>query len=115
MSQRSARYQQQITGRPITECYKVRGVCFDGGDLKLLLEAKGRGYANKFLDNLEPRPWFKKGAEKLVDQAQRQILAANGTPIHWHVAEEKAAKAIAKLLRDANTRGIKVIHTPAMP
>jgi hypothetical protein len=115
MSRRSARYQEQITGRPVTECYEVRGVRFDGHDRGVLLEAKGRGYANKFTDTLEPRRWFKTGAQKLVDQAERQVKAANGMPIRWHVAEAKAAEAIRKLLSKRNIQGIEVVHTPVVP
>lgn len=115
MSRRSARYQEQISGRPVSESYIVRGVRFDGFKKGMLREAKGRGYANKFFDDLRPRPWFKKGAENLVSQAQRQTAVANGTPIRWHVAESKAADAIRKLLENAGVRGIEVVHTPALP
>jgi hypothetical protein len=55
MSRRAARYQQQISGRPVDEAYwvggthsKAGGVKFDGFQDGVLLEAKGPGYANKF-------------------------------------------------------------------
>jgi hypothetical protein len=115
MSRRSARYQEQISGRPASESYVVRGVRFDGFKKGVLREAKGRGYANKFFDSLEPRRWFAKGAESLRDQALRQSRAANGVPIRWHVAESKAADAIRKILKEARVKGIEVVHTPALP
>ncbi|PTL80450.1 hypothetical protein DAT35_27825 [Vitiosangium sp. GDMCC 1.1324] len=82
---------------------------------RLMLEAKGPGYANKFTDRLEPKPWFTRGARNIVDQAQRQFRAARGAPIRWHVAEARAADAIRKMLDDAGLHGIEVIHTPALP
>jgi hypothetical protein len=115
MSRRAARYQEQISGRPVNESYVVRGVRFDGYENGVLLEAKGPGYANKFTRELDPKPWFTKGARSLVDQAQRQLQVANGTPIRWHVAESKAAEAIRELLNNAGMHGIEVVHTPVLP
>jgi predicted small secreted protein len=123
MSRRAARYQQQISGRPVDEAYWVGGVGRKSGGLKfdgfqdgVLLEAKGPGYANKFLDNLAPQPWFTpSGARQLITQARQQFNAAKGVPIRWHVAEEKAAHAIRKLLKDAKVLGVEVVHTPALP
>jgi len=110
MSIRSAAYQARITGRSVVESYVVKGVKFDGFKNGILLEAKGPGYAS-FVRNGEFRNWFK-GAENMVDQARRQVRVAGGTPIHWHVAEENAAKAIRELLRDNEITGIDIIHTP---
>ncbi len=123
MSRRAARYQQQLTGRPVDEVYwvggldrKSGGVAFDGFQDGVLLEAKGPGYANKFMDNLAPKPWFApSGAHQLMDQALRQLRAAKGVPIRWHVAEEKAANAIRKLLKENKLLGVEVVHTPALP
>ncbi len=122
MSKRSARYQEQITGHSSSEAYWVGGKDLKSGGVKLdgfkdgtLLDAKGPGYANKFTAALEPKPWFKdSGARQLVEQARRQLNAAKGVPIRWHVAEKKAADAIRKLLEDAKVRGIEVVHTPAL-
>jgi len=54
MSQRAARYQEQICGQPVSEAYWVGGVGKSSGGVKfdgfkdgILLEAKGPGYANK--------------------------------------------------------------------
>jgi hypothetical protein len=115
MSRRAARYQEQISGRPVGESYITRGVRFDGYENGVLLEAKGPGYANKFTAELAPKPWFAKGAQGLRDQALRQSQAANGVPIRWHVAEPKAAEAIRKLLERAQVRGIEVVHSPVLP
>jgi len=81
-----------------------------------LLEAKGLGYANKFTDTLlDPKRWFTRGARNLVEQAQRQLRAAKGTPIRWHVAEAKTADAIRKLFAGNGVEGIEVVHTLALP
>jgi hypothetical protein len=115
MSRRAARYQERISGYPVDQSYVVRGVRFDGYKDGVLLEAKGPGYANKFLDELTPKRWFTKGARNMVEQAQRQLRAANGTPIRWHVAEAKAADAIRVLFESNGVRGIDVVHTLALP
>jgi hypothetical protein len=82
----------------------------------VLQEAKGPGYANKFLDNLSPKRWFKSsGAKALVEQAGRQFRAEKGFPIRWHVAEEKTAQAIRRLLNDNDIEGIEVVFTPPLP
>jgi hypothetical protein len=115
-SERAARYQQQITGRPIEEAYWVDGVKFDGYKNGVLLEAKGPGYADKFLDTLAPEFWFEhSGAHDLIKQAKRQFDAAKGVPIQWHVAESRAADAIRLLLKRAGHGAIEVIHTPVIP
>ncbi|MFL5344013.1 MAG: Tox-REase-5 domain-containing protein [Hyalangium sp.] len=122
MSKRSARYQEQITGHSSSEAYWVGGKDLKSGGVKLdgfkdgtLLDAKGPGYANKFTDGLKPKPWFEPtGAKQIIEQAKRQLKAAPGVPIRWHVAEKKAADAIRKLLDDAKVRGIEVVHTPAL-
>jgi filamentous hemagglutinin len=112
MSERAAAYQTQITGRT-GESYVVNGVKFDGVGAKGLVDAKGPGYAN-FVKDGQFQPWFK-GKQALLDQAERQIAAANGAPITWHVAEAEAATAIQNLLRSKGIQNITVVHTPPVP
>ncbi|RKH66944.1 Tox-REase-5 domain-containing protein [Corallococcus llansteffanensis] len=93
---------------------KSGGVKFDGFKSGVLLEAKGPGYANKFLDSLDPKSWFKSsGAAEMVQQANRQVgrVRRMGIPIEWHVAEKRTADAIRKLLKENNISEIEVIHT----
>jgi len=52
-------------------------------------------------------PWFK-GQTSLLNQAQRQIAAADGTNIVWSVAEPKALEAIQNLFDDNGTTGIQL-------
>ena len=112
MSNRAAIYQSRITGRLPDVIYKVNGVAFDGFDeaAGVLLEAKGPGYAN-FVRNGQFRDFFT-GAKGLVGQAERQIRAANGTPIRWHFSEPEAASAARRLLSKEGITGIEIIHTP---
>jgi len=122
MSKRAARYQEQISGQPVSEAYWVGGVGRNSGGVKfdgfkdgVLLEAKGPGYVNKFDEKLDPKKWFlPSGADQLLDQAKRQFTAARGIPIQWHVAEAKAADAIRKLIEKEKVPGIAVVHTPAL-
>ena len=106
---RARGYQAHVTGRS-GQAYVVRGVRFDGVSSEALLEAKGPGYA-RFVKNGEFPPWFR-GRGQLVSQAKRQIVAANGFPIEWHVAERETAAAIKSLLRKQRIPGIRVVHTP---
>lgn len=118
MSARARRYQEQISQHSADEAYWVEGVKFDGFEEGVLLEAKGPGYANKFLDNLQPRVWFEKsGAKALVEQAQRQLRAAKGTgaSIRWHVAEQPTADALRRLFKDREIHGIEIVFSPPMP
>ncbi|WP_241758114.1 Tox-REase-5 domain-containing protein [Myxococcus landrumensis] len=118
---RARGYQEQVTGHSADEAYWVGGVGKDSGGVKfdgfekgVLLEAKGPGYA-KFFEGLNPKRWFKNsGAKALGEQAQRQLRAvrSTNTPIRWHVAEERAADAIRKLLANYNASSIEVVFTP---
>jgi hypothetical protein len=124
MSARARAYQEQITGHSADDAYwvggmstKAGGVRFDGFKDGVLLEAKGPGYANKFLDDLEPKTWFKNtGAQDLVEQAKRQLRAVRGKgiSIRWHIAEEKTAEAIRYLFEKSDVDGIEVVYTPPL-
>ncbi|TQF12258.1 hypothetical protein FJV41_30075, partial [Myxococcus llanfairpwllgwyngyllgogerychwyrndrobwllllantysiliogogogochensis] len=122
MSPRARRYQEQISGHSADEAYwvggtttKDGGVKFDGFEKGVLLDAKGPGYA-KFFDGLDPKVWFKNsGAKSLLAQADRQLQAAKGVSIRWHVAEESAARAIQKWLSRNDVRGVEVVFTPPNP
>ncbi len=112
MSERAAAYQAQITGQG-GQAYVVNGVKFDGVNAQSLLEAKGPGYAN-FVENGQFRPWFE-GRQALIDQANAQVAAANGTPIVWNVAEAEAATAMQNLFNGNGITGITIVVTPPVP
>lgn len=112
MSDRAAIYQSRISGRLPDVGYTVRGTKFDGFDQAsgILLDAKGPGYAT-FVRNGQFEAWFG-GADDLVAQAQRQLRAANGTPIRWHFAEDAAADATRRLLQSRGILSIDIVFTP---
>jgi RHS repeat-associated protein len=109
MPARAAAYQSQVTGRA-GQAFVRNGVKFDGVAGQTLIEAKGPGYAN-FVRNGRFQPWYR-GAQALVDQAERQVVAAQGTAVRWHFAEESAANATRTLFRDAGITGIEIVVTP---
>jgi hypothetical protein len=110
MSPRAAQYQTRITGKPIDQSYVVNGVKFDGFQGGTLLDAKSSGYKD-FVENGRFSDWFT-GKQSLLDQAQRQVTAAGGTPVEWHVADKEAIPAFKELLKDTAAESIKIVHTP---
>ena len=109
-------YEEQITGR-VGEAYLVKGVKFDGYARGVLMEAKGPGYAKKFLNADGTWKDFFLNSEKggvlgILSQAKRQVAAANGIKISWHVAESEFATALRTLFQDNNIIGINVLVTP---
>jgi RHS repeat-associated protein len=111
MSNDAAAYQEQIAGGlPGRLGYKLNDVVFDGYKNGVLQEAKGEGYAwavknGRFIPNYE-------GAQGLINQAQNQLAAANGTPITWSVAEQPTATAISNLFARNGIVGINVVYVP---
>ena len=109
MSARAAAYQAWITGRA-GQVFVKNGVKFDGFARGTLIEAKEPGYAT-FTPNGQFQEWWR-GADGLVDQARRQLRAADGVPIQWHFAEEAAANATRALFRERGISGIQIVVTP---
>ncbi len=108
MSERSAVYQEQISGRPAGWAYEVAGVGFDGYTDGVLLEAKGLGYAS-FIKDGKFLPFFKAG-RRMAWQAQQQSRAAAGRPLVWSVAEPVTVDAIEYFLEDKEISGITIMH-----
>jgi hypothetical protein len=120
MPTESLRYQSHLTGAPAGWVYRVRTgpgprdfVDFDGFKDGVLLEAKGPGY-KALLEKMHGKKWFK-GLDEMLEQAERQLRAANGTPIQWHFAEREVADIVRKLLQENEFDTIKVVHTPSSP
>ncbi|HLB47457.1 MAG TPA: RHS repeat-associated core domain-containing protein [Anaerolineales bacterium] len=114
MSARAAAYQTRITGRESGWAYRVNGVKFDGYNYGTLIETKGPGYAG-FVKDGKFQDWYlhsKDGGQAMLQQAQRQIAAAQGKAIQWLVAEPEAAVAIRDLLQGPAFRAITVIPLP---
>ncbi len=117
-SERARNYETQITRAEALD-YVVRNpgegaVKFDGCAVwdphSPLLEAKGPGYED--LIEWGQKSGFINGlAAGPESQGKRQIEAAKGLPIEWHVAERRAWEFFKNLI---HPRGpIRFVHTPA--
>ena len=105
----AAKYQKQVTGTPQGKAYVVNGVKFDGYKKGVLLEAKGPGYES-LTENLGQQN-LDALAERLLGQAERQVIAAKGVPIEWLVAEEGFASKLTAFFINEGIP-IKVTHVP---
>jgi hypothetical protein len=118
-SERAQLYQQQITGRPASEVYRIGDVEFDGFTEGVLLEAKGPGYKSFFEVSSEPKPWYERSGKfgELLDQARAQAKLAKrlGLRLRWHVAESEVATSLIKIFEDQRLSEIEVVYTPAAP
>jgi hypothetical protein len=117
MSTASASFQKLVTGVEAGSSFVRNGVKFDGIDLATgtLLDAKGPGFANfvngatgKFYD------WFR-GSDTLVQQAQRQLDAADGAQVRWVFANQSARDATADVLSRNGVEGIDLVVKSSEP
>lgn len=118
MSARAAAYQRQITGLPPGTAIVIGGVKFDGCRAAdgTLLEAKGPGYGQFLVSDIEKRDWYS-GDGSIMDQARRQSRAARleNRRIEWHFAEKLASDYYANRFRiDVETNGIVVLYDPPL-
>lgn len=107
------KFEKQVTGAPPSIEYEVNGVKFDGYDTKTgkLLDAKNYTETNIYAqDNPDPR-FFEIMRNNTLKEAQRQIAAANGVPIEWHVSNQKSVNELRKIFQEADL-DIQVIYTP---
>ena len=111
MSEYSRKYQTFVTGQT-NKAYLLNGVKFDGITPEgILMEAKGKysNFVNKQTGNFYS--WFK-GADSLINQANRQLEAANGNPIHWYFSDKISMEATIKLFEKNEITGIVCIYMP---
>ncbi|MFF9114608.1 Tox-REase-5 domain-containing protein [Streptomyces massasporeus] len=109
------RYQEQVSKVKRGKEYAVkdpktgRDVDFDGWDSsrQTYVEAKF-GYSNKVRADgtLEPAQ-----ADKFIEQARRQLSAANGKPVEWNFSNKAVAEAAEEAFDDAGI-GVVVKYTP---
>ncbi|MFD2584361.1 Tox-REase-5 domain-containing protein [Pedobacter vanadiisoli] len=83
---------------------------FNGINNGTLLEAKS-SYDNFVNKNGEFQDWFI-GKDPLVDQARRQLEAANGSVIEWNFSSQKSLNATKTLFEQNNIRSILLKYTP---
>ena len=107
-------YQEQITGVSAGNAYEINGVRFDGLKNGKLLEAKGSYDDFVNIKTGEFQSWFK-GKFALLNQAERQLRAANGIPIEWNFSNQKSLDATKKLFEGNGITGIILKYTPSKP
>ena len=107
------RYEEFISGAPQGRKYRVRCIDFDGYDAQrdVLL------YAKLFRRLRHQRKeWGLRGWDgPVLNEARRQVRAANGTQIEWHVGLEEPAARVRTLLADYTDfkdEQLRVIYTP---
>ena len=110
------RYEEFISGAPQGRKYRVRCIDFDGYDAQrdVLL------YAKLFRRLRHQRKeWGLRGWDgPVLNEARRQVRAANGTQIEWHVGLEEPAARVRTLLADYTDfkdEQLRVIYTPLSP
>ena len=110
-SKKAIDYQEYVTGVKAGNTLDVNGVKFDGIRGNTLLEAKS-SYDN-FVNHKtgEFYSWFK-GKDGLIDQAKRQIEAANGASIEWNFSNKKSMEATQKLFKENGIEGIDLKYNP---
>jgi hypothetical protein len=107
------RYEEFITAAPSGRKYRVRCIDFDGYDAqrKVLLYAKLFRRLRR-----QPKQWGLRGWDgPVINEARRQVRAAQGEPIEWHVGLEEPADRVRTLLADytdITENQLKVIYTP---
>ncbi|CAM5487340.1 hypothetical protein [Streptomyces afghaniensis 772] [Streptomyces afghaniensis] len=114
--ERWMRYQEQVTNVKRGKEYAVkdprtgRDVDFDGWDSsrQTYIEAKF-GYGKKVGKDGTLQ---KAQADKFIEQAQRQLRAANGKPVEWNFSNKRVAEAAQKAFDDADL-DVVVKHIPA--
>ena len=108
---KGAGYQQEVTGAPEEVEYAVPAPGSKSG--KVLFD----GYKDKKL--LDTKDWSRWPPEDekfwrdgLLDDAKRQVSAAKGTRIEWHLPGKDKADAIRALFKANGIEGIDIVVTP---
>ena len=109
-STKAKSYQEFVTGVKPGSAFDVNGVKFDGFKGNTLLEAKS-SYDNFVSKTGDFYSWFK-GKDALLDQARRQLKAANGAAIEWNFSSQKSLDATQKLFKENNISGIDLKYKP---
>lgn len=99
--------QRQVNGTPLGVGLAIQMIrpngeptYFDDCDRTVekgaLIDAKGFGYLRLLQQGDDRYPWL--GAlQKLLDQSDRQIAAAQGRPIRWYFAEPQVGAAVRRV------------------
>ena len=108
---RGSEYQELVTGAPQGTDYTVEGVRFDGYDPE----------RDVLIDAMDWTDWPSRDSngvyhdfalDSVIDQAEAQVVAANGTAIEWHVPTPEKAEELREILEAAEITVITVVVTP---
>ena len=100
-------------GKEPTICTKIRDNVLTEITNETTVNIEVKSYYSQFVDpnTGEYKDWFF-GANSLVDQANRQIIASDGMPICWYFAEESAMNATQALFDAYSINGIDFKYVP---
>lgn len=115
----SAQYQGRITGTAPRHLggnlwevdeFQLNKVRFDGVRGRALLEAKGGDYAKMITKEGQLRPFNIR--TELIDEANRQLAAINGTDytIQWHFQNQRFMAAVMDMFRQHNPSVLETIE-----
>ena len=76
-----------------------------------MLEAKGLGYEWAIRPDGDWRPGYE-GAEKMRNEMDRQVVAAQGRTIEWHFADPRVAAVMGGYAAQQGYANIVIIVTP---
>lgn len=117
-----ARYQEQVSGVKRGKEYEVpldkmdgKPVEFDGWDSanQTYIETKW-GYRGTRFYNEATGQLTSLATNRWVQQATRQLDAARGKPVVWHMSDPDVARATQEMFDDRGL-DITVVHTPVKP
>jgi RHS repeat-associated protein len=110
MPEAARAYQEYVTGAARGWEFIRNGVYFDGIRLTetgeaVLLDAK---WGDRWYRQVGDLPI---AAQDALERAYRQLEAADGLPIEWHVSDPAAERALKQLFYERGI-SIEVVHTP---
>lgn len=115
MSADEQRYQVEVCNGQPGQSFVKNGVRFDGLDPVGNKLIEGKLYrSDEYAVRLLRAPESHDGnrfAFKVLEQAQRQIRAADGQPIEWRVGSKEGQKLVSDLFK-ANKLDIPVVYRP---
>ncbi len=111
MSSRAREYQKFVTGSD--KVLQLGDVAFDAFKGDMLIDAKSfyRQFVSKSTG--EFHTWWG-GSKDFVDQAKRQLDAAQGAPIKWYFNEQETLAAVERLFEKEGIEGI-ALELKVMP
>jgi hypothetical protein len=109
MSETEAAYEARVCNKDPGLGYYVNGVQFDGFQKEVLIDAKYYTSDSRMTKALLKNNAFL--GNKLLAQADRQVMAAGGRQVEWRVASQSAADKLKELF-ERNETPVRVVFAP---